>query len=66
MHLLTTYCQDTMANFGCMRIRSIITYLPIFQGSFPKYTQCNIFSLNARPVTFLLKLHIISFMSVLP
>ena len=41
MHLLTTYCQDTMANinFGCIRIRSTITYLPIFQGSFPKYTQ---------------------------
>ena len=39
MHLLTTYCQDTMANFGCMRIRSTVTYLPIFQGSFPKYTQ---------------------------
>ena len=36
MHLLTTYYQDIMTNFGCMRT---ITYLPIIQGSFPKYTQ---------------------------
>ena len=39
MHLLmTTYRQDIMTNFSCVHNRSV-TYLPIFQGSFPKYTQ---------------------------
>ena len=47
MHWLTTYCPDIMTNFGCMRIRSTVTYLPIFQVSFPKYTRVKYFSLNA-------------------
>ena len=37
--LMTTYRQDVMTNFGCVHNRSSGTYLPIFQGSFPKYTQ---------------------------
>ena len=45
MHLLTTYCQDTMANFGCMRIRSII--YQFFRAVFQNVLKCNIFSLNA-------------------
>ena len=39
MHLLMTYSQDIMTNFSCTRIGSAVTYLPIFQGSFPKYTK---------------------------
>ena len=38
--LMTTYRQDIMTNFGCVHNRS--TYLPIFQGSFPKYTQAHL------------------------
>ena len=39
MHLLmTTYRQDIMTYFGCVCNRSTITYLPMFQGSFPKHT----------------------------
>ena len=43
MHLLTTYCQDTMANFGCMHIRSTVMYLPIFRAVFQNILKCNIF-----------------------
>ena len=55
MHLLmTTYRQDIMTN------RSTVTYLPMFQGSFPKHTQAclstNIFMLKSNFTTVLFKL----------
>ena len=63
MHLLmTTYRQDIMTYFGCVGNRSTITYLPMFQGSFPKHTSIqaylstNIFMLKSNFTTVLFKL----------
>ena len=64
MHLLITYCQDTRANFGAACVLDLLLRIyPFFRAVFKNILKCNI---NARPVTFLLKLQIISFMSVLP
>ena len=49
MHLLmTTYRQDIMTNFGCVCNRSTVTYLPMFQGSFPKHTSIQAVLVNQQ------------------
>ena len=66
MHFLTTYIVKTPWLISVAWVLDLpLDIYPFSRAVFQNMLKCNIFSLNARPVTFLLKLQIISFMSVL-